>query len=89
MQQSVTRREPPVDHRADYSVDVQCFDDVAKVVLMLRGRRYEVTRLAATRCQPDTGPWTVEFTVAAQPAACPLLMQRLQRLVGVVAARRS
>lgn len=79
-------------HRAAASparVDVTatCFDDVARVMGLLRGRRYEVIQVDADR--RTDGSWTVGLTVAGGPHTSDLLCRRLDRLPGITQVRNS
>lgn len=66
-------------------VTATCFDDVARVMGLLRGRRYQVIQVGADR--RTDGSWTVGLTVAGGPDTSELLCRRLERLPGVTQVR--
>ena len=91
-----TDRLDAVAEHEHCTVDVQCFDSVARVVGLLRGRRYEVVRMQVTRpaiaarSSNESPPWRVELTVErAEASDDDLLLHRLERLVGVLGVRRA
>lgn len=81
---SPTRAAAEPSHVA---VTATCFDDVAHVMSLLRGRRYQVIQVDAG--QRTDGSWTVGLTVAGGPDFSDLLCRRIERLPGVIQVKDS